>query len=1008
MARLFLFILLSVHASLVLALQEAAVVVGSTPEAVKATAEEKTAPTTPQADTTAGPTTASKPGEATGDAKPADGSPPSTENAEPKVIRRDQQTVNPGDAEEFEKATLGEDGKVAFQFRNQTWPELVLWLSDISDEPIDWQELPADRVNITTPGRYNVDEVRDLLNRHLLGRGYTLLKLDGGLTIVKCDALNPSLVPRVDEFALAKTMPHSFVRISLDVGWLSAEKLAAELKPMMSKNGTLAALTTTNRIEAMDSAITLRHVADLLSQERDAASREALAPEFKLRHLPASEAKAMLESFLGIEKKKDVPLTPQEMAMLQQMQQQNGGQPPPAQEKKSEISIVANSRQNSVIIMAPPDRIAIATEFLKRIDVPSSSIASLADVKSRIQVFRLASLDPEKLIEIIEEMSILEPTTRTRVDNENRAIIVSGSAADRYIIDQLIQRLDGTGRKFEVLQLRRLDARDVAESVSFLMGQEKEEDSSSRNRGYSYMWGGMPEEEKKPEDKFRVAANTKFRQVLLWANDAEMEEVRNLLIKLGELPPPGGDSRTVRILDASPTPETLEYLKRIKAQWNQIAPNTIELPDDSSFTDPLKGQDSVDEDNADESDDGTQALPDLPKEQDEKPRSKDNARDQTALQAMPNDSVHLTTLQDGDDSMLTEPTTEIDSAEDFDRVFGRRQRQELASPEGKIESQAKDAAPIKIEIDSSGNLLLSSRDTDALDRLESMMLQLAPPKRPYRVFKIRFASASWMRLNLEDYFKEDDDEKDNTADSFYRWYWDEPEEEEKGPEGLGKGNKLRFIDDIDTNTIVVNGADSEQLKIIGELIEIWDVPEPVNKRKTRFTRLLPVRFGKADKIATTVKDAYRDLLSSNDRAFEQNQGGGGADGNANARKQTPKNREGNGSELVDTAGDRESGGSDFTFKGKLSIGIDEVGNTLLISAEGEPLLDLVCDMVKQLDDASRPSGDVQVVRMSGGVSAQALEAALRAFDSGASPASEKPARNQPPETPTKEEAAVTN
>ena len=943
------------------------------------------APGTPPPGAPAGPNGPGGPnpsGEAKpGDAKPADGAKPAdAAPSPPKVIRRDEMESEPANATELKKAVLGEDGKVAFEFRNQTWPELIQWLSAISGEPLDWQELPGDKVNITTPGRYTVDEVRDLLNRHLLGRGYTLLALDGGLTVVKCDTVNPSLVPRFDETALAKISPHSFVRVSLDVGWLSAEKLATELKPMMSKNGVLSALTTTNRLEAMDSAITLRHVAQLLSQERDAASREALAPEFKLRWLPAEEAKRMLEEFLGIAKKKETPPTPQEMQMMQQMRQQNGGQPAPPEEKKPAVSVVANNRQNSIIIMAPPDRIAIATEFLKRIDVPSSSISSLADVEDRVQVFRLASLDPEKLIEIIQEMNILEPTTRTRTDNENRAVIVSGSAADRYIIDQLIKRLDGSGRQFEVLQLRRLDAGEVAESIAFLMGEEKTEDKSNSRRN-SYFWGGEPEKEKKKEDKFRVAANTRFRQVLLWANELEMAEVRNLLIKLGELPPPGGDSRTVRIIDASPTPETLEYLKRLKEQWSQMAPNVIELPNPEAFVDPAAAADDPAVDEADDqSPDGVKAIPAVPQEKQEKPKKGGSGRDSVTMHST-GAEYRFAMLQSAAEPVeLAEPLEDLPSiknVDDFDRAFGNQKQQQ--------KTEKKPAYPIRIEVDGAGNLMLSSSDTEALDRLEALMLQIAPPKRPYRVFKIQNASASWMRLNLEDYFKDEDDKKSNNNDSFFRWIYDiDDESKKKEPAGLGKGNKLRFIDDIDTNTIVVNNADAEQLKTIEELIELWDVTEPANKRKTRFTKLLTIEFGKADKIASTVKDAYRDLLSGNDKAFQQQAPQGEAGGTSSSRNRSSRNRDGNGSDLIDTAGDRASGGSDFTFKGKLSIGIDDVGNTLLISAEGEPLLNLVCDMVKQLDEASRPSGDVQVVKLSGGVSAQSLEAALRAFGASGS------------------------
>ena len=215
-----------------------------------------------------------KPGQKPGEEKKP-GEDGKNDSPEPKVIRRGDK----GEADPSElKATVGEDGRVAFQFRNQPWGELVQWLSDITEQPLDWQELPGDRVNLASPGRYTVEETRDLFNRHLLSRGYTILELDGGLTIVKTANINPAMVPRVAVEELRELPPHTFVRTSLDVGWLSAEKLAQELTPMISSNGRLTALTTTNRIEAMDAAVNLSQINQLLIQERDSGSREALAP----------------------------------------------------------------------------------------------------------------------------------------------------------------------------------------------------------------------------------------------------------------------------------------------------------------------------------------------------------------------------------------------------------------------------------------------------------------------------------------------------------------------------------------------------------------------------------------------------------------------------------------------------------------------------------------------------------------------------------------------------------
>ncbi len=929
-----------------------------------------------------------KPAEGKGDEKKPDaeakkdGEPPA-----PKIIRRDSTLDDKSNPDEF-KAMVGDDGRVAFAFRNQPWVDLVQWLADISDLPLDWLELPGDRVNLRSPGRYTVEETRDLFNRYLLARGFTLLEIDGGLTVAKTESINPAIVPRVSPRDLERLPMHSFVRTSLDVGWLSAEKLSEELKPMISSNGKLTALTTTNRIEAMDAAVNLRQVSELLDRELDNASRESLAPEFKLRHLPAEEAKIMLEQFLGVEKKKETPLTPQQIQMQQQMRGQEQGAPP--QEKKIEISIVANPRQNSVIIRAPADRVAVATEFLSRVDVPRDGLFSLSDVQSRVQVFRLASLDPEKLIEIVGEMNVLEPTTRVRVDKDNNALIVSGSAADRYIINSLIERLDGSGRSFEVLPLRRLDAAEVAESIAFLMGQKDEDKDKDNNRRsyYSYFGGGNDDKDDKEKDEFRVTANVRYRQVLLWANESEMAEVRSLLIKLGELPPPGGNSQTVRILDASATPETFEYLQRLRQQWSRLSPNPLELPDADHFSDPNERPEVED------ATDDVDGAPEKPVEdQDEEPQKKP-IDDSSVASVDLISQQQLTTVQApaGNEPVTNEPagiepvdgdSADIRSAKDFDRMF-RPQPEKRPAP-----SDDGEAASIRVELDSNGNLVLISPDTDALDRLENLMLQITPPKRPYRVFHIRHASASWMRLNLEDYFKDMEDDKKSDADSFYSWYWGSGDDgEDKGPSGLGKGVKLRFVDDLDTNTLVVSGASGEQLQTIAELIELWDVVEPVNKRKARITQLLKIEFGKADKIAETVKEAYRDLLSSNDKSFAK--GGGGGEKSGGGKEDVAKSRGGSGSELQNTESGRDGGGADFSFKGKLSLGIDEVGNTILVSAEGEPLLELVAEMIDQLDQAARPQGEVKIVELSGNINGDRLKAALKALGTSST---EQPARD---------------
>ena len=706
---------------------------------------------------------------------------PKKEDQPPTILKRQEVIKATADPAELD-VKLDAQQRVAFHFRNQGWVDLIGWLADIADEPIDWQTLPADQVNLVSPRKLTVAETIDLFNRHLLARGFTLLQLDGGITITPTDSINPGLVRRVAVDELTKLPDHTYVRVIMDAGWLSAEKLTGELKPMLGGGGELTALATTNRIEARGAAANLRQIASLLDAERDAASRDALAPEFRLRHLPAEEAKRMLEEFLGVDNKPPPPMTPEQMQAMQRMRQQGGDQPPP-EPKGPEISIVANPRQNSVLIRAPIDRIAVAAEFIKRIDVPGGSIRSLGDVGSRVDVMRLVSLDPEKLIEIAQEMNVLEPTTRIRTDKENQAVIVSGSAADRFIIRSLIEKLDGGRRQLEVLQLRRLEADEVAQSIAFLMGQKDEEDKQPSRR--SYYWSSRDDdEEEKEEDKFRVAANVRYRQVLLYANESEMEEVRSLLVKLGELPPPGGNPSTMRTIEAAATPETLEYLRQLQQQWGVMSDNPLVLPDEDEFEEeklqplfgPLPQSDQPDAPQP-------VATPDMP----------DVTGQPRVMDFVANPSPGPAAMDPAGGPRPAGGFLAKSATSDMRLAM--------------FQPPAGAPAPVQISVDDDGNLVLSSEDTEALDRLEAWMVRRAPPQKSYRVFRIRHASVTFVVADLEAYFEDVEEDKDSNADRFYRYFFDDDDsDDKKKPNGLAAVGKMKFVPNSDTGTIIVTGA----------------------------------------------------------------------------------------------------------------------------------------------------------------------------------------------------------
>jgi type II secretory pathway component GspD/PulD (secretin) len=305
------------------------------------------------------------------------------------------------------------------------------------------------------------------------------------LSVARISSIDVGMVPRIpaEQVELfSTTRPHAFIKVSFQLDWMLAEQAVEELKPMMSPNGKLHSLKNTNRLEAMDAAINLRDVSSILQQEQSDHGQERLVKEFPLVHARASEVVTQLEALLGLESdKSSAPMTPQQMQQMQRMQQQmqqaqRKGKPAPAKREEAKVHLIVNQRKNSILTNAPPDKMAIIEQAVKALDVKSSRSDSILAKPYQVEVYRLHTIDPAAFAKTLEDLGDLDPVTRLEVDERNSSLIVYGSLVDHATIRQLVQRLDGSTRNFEVVQLRRLPADYVAGTIQFMMvGQDKDE-----------------------------------------------------------------------------------------------------------------------------------------------------------------------------------------------------------------------------------------------------------------------------------------------------------------------------------------------------------------------------------------------------------------------------------------------------------------------------------------------------------------------------------------------------
>ena len=783
------------------------------------------------------------------------------------------------------------------------------WLADASNLSLDWQELPPDYVNLVTDKRYTLTEARDLFNRQLLARGYTMVLQGQVLSVFKIDKLEPSLLPRIEDEAELLDLPaHDFVKITFELpDKLKADQVAKDIKPLLSPHAKIQPLLSTNRLLVIGAVANLRGVSRLLNAEHAAAREHIVPKEFLIKFARADYVADQVMILLGLDPASR--RTPQELQLEQkrlqlftQMQQKGKDVTKFLRKDGPAIFLTVNARRNSILVNAPPAEMEVIERSIASLDRgdPNSAATNastpLRTAAARMQTYTLVTRSPQSVVTALEQIGELEPRTQLNIDEGSKTIFAYATPADHEKIQSMIDGLDGTGREFEVIWLRRLPADRVAATIHALMVGEEEKQQTSRYSYYSYRYNRQ--EEKKPNEGFRIDADVENNRLLLWATEAELKEVNKFLAKLGEIPGGGKNPNTVRMLDPREADATMRILEQLRQAWPTLGNNQL-IIEGAAPTDRKDEKEGTEEQKAD-------VLLDNP-----------------STTQMPTTSSTTRYVQLSDDA-----NAEI-----------QPQTQQTAN------SAPNAPPPVRITVSEDGRIMISSKDTEALDKIEELLAQVAPPAKDFEVFYLKYAFASSVVANLKEFFTEEG--TFNTEDNWWRaWMGMSFQEDADAGTGLSSRRSLRFISDFDTNSILVSNASPGQLATVKRLIEIYDKAPSEDSISARRFWIKKLKNAKANKVAITLKEVYRDLLSSKDKEFSKDP------------KQQEKSSQ---SSYVRVYGGVGSGSQDDkptkvrqSFAGALSVGVDEVTNTVIISVQ-EEWLSSIKSMVEYLDTEAEPS-----------------------------------------------------
>lgn len=891
-----------------------------------------------------------------GDKKPDDGKKDKKdEGGGGATVKRP--TEKPKDAADIAKVAPDKpdkDGMVQFEFRGQPWLDVLEWYAGVAGKSFDWQELPGDFLNVSTHRPYTLEETRDLLNSLLAARGYTMVLRGDVLSVVKIDKIDPSFVPRVEPDALDDYPPHDIVRTRFPLpADMEPAKAMEDAKLLLNPTAKVTPLLATRQLQIIDSVGNLRDVRDLLNGELLKAAEDVRPRPFVIQYRRADYIADQVMIVLGLDpaarkNPMELQLEQQRMQLMMQMQQRGTDISKMLKQDGPKVFIAVDKQRNVMLVNAPEPEMKIIDRTVQQFDVPESGVAAAEVSPGATPVLTMEKYPTEStdaVVTALKEIGTLHPLTQLQSDSRADVIFAYATAADHETIKRMISKLDGGGRSGYVIPLNKQMPADQAAGTiqALLVGEEKKEEDNSRSRyfGYYDYYGGN-NRDNDDETAFRIQADIENNRLLIWANEAEYKEVYTLLETLGAVSTGKNRLDRLRVLEAGTPEETAKLLERLKQTWG--GENRLEI-------------------------DASAAPAEKPA-----PAAKPPAADATPAKAEPAEAENR-------DKLTLSPRPRMWLAQFAEGAPAAAPTDDAPAADAPQEQPAatKAAPPVKVTVTEDGRMLLSSDDPEALDQLEDLIAELAPPQKEFEPFFLSNSDAYDVWWNLKDYFE--DELKGQTEATYTPWGdYQGRKKVDSGPTSLGRRRLLRFIYDTPTNSIVVQNASEAQLAIIRELIKIYDKPIGEDSVVKRRTEVIQVQYSQAAPIAAALKEVYRDLLSSKDKEFQSRDGQ-----QRSSRTETYYRFYGGGDD-----GDKKSSPVKVAFEGALSIGIDEISNTLLISAE-ETVFEKVKELITELDQRAMPKTVVQVRQVRGSIQGKDLKAALAAALSKPWPGGKPPA-----------------
>jgi len=299
--------------------------------------------------------------------------------------------------------------ELRLNFRNAPLDMVLNYLSDAAGFIIVLDTHVNGNVTIVSTHPVNQDEAVDLLNAELNKNGYAAIRNGRTLTIVdKNEAKtrnipvktgnNPGSIPDNDEIA-TWIIPIRFVE---------ARQLVSDLSSFVSSQATIVANEAGNSIVVTDTQSNIRHLAEIIQAVDNSAEAETEIRVFRLKYANPNDVATELASVFPSSTSGNNTQSPIQFrgggggpggffARMAAAAGNSGNNQNDRIKKATQVTAVADSRIQAVIVTAPKDLMDQIAGMMTDLDVPSDRDQGVATIQ-------LQNADPQQVAQVLQNM----------------------------------------------------------------------------------------------------------------------------------------------------------------------------------------------------------------------------------------------------------------------------------------------------------------------------------------------------------------------------------------------------------------------------------------------------------------------------------------------------------------------------------------------------------------------------------------------------------------------------